>query len=227
MNPVYGPDNADEANVIAGDLSVGVFLTATGTTGNVIAGNLIGLNVTSGGTVIDGLGDGFAGVEIDGGALGNWVGVNSAAGTGTENALQRNVISGSYISVAIYNTGTTGNVVAGNLLGTDPTGTLSVPNQGFDAPYSWGVVIAVGASNNLVGTTGQDGAVDDALERNVISGNTQAGVYIYEFQGTEGGRPRGTSWPEITSARPKTGPPHLPTGMACSSVMVPRATGLA
>ena len=177
FNPVYGPGNADLANLIAGD-NVGVNIENSGTTGNVVAGNLIGLNVDSHGNVIDGLGDNFAGVEISGGASNNRIGVNSAAGAGSENTLQRNVISGSYIGVAIYNTGTTGNVVAGNYLGTDPTGTVAVPNQTYDAPQSWGVVIAVGASSNLVGTSGQDGA-SDALERNVISGNTSAGIFIY------------------------------------------------
>jgi len=185
VNSVDGPENAGQGNIIAGNGLYGVNLDGSGTSGNVVAGNLIGLNVDSHGHVIDGLGDGFAGIILTDGASGNWIGVNSAAGVGTENALQRNVISGSYIGVAIYDTGTTGNVVAGNLIGTDPSGTTAVPNQTFDAPLSWGVVIAVGASSNLIGTSGQDGA-DDALERNVISGSTAAGVYIYEFQGTQG-----------------------------------------
>ncbi len=178
VNGVYGPDNADQANVIAGSINWEVFITGTGTTGNVVAGNLIGINVDSHGNVIEGLGGAFAGVVINSGASGNWVGVNSAAGPGTESALQRNVISGNYIGVALYQTGTTGNVIAGNLLGTDPTGTIAVPNEGTDAPLSWGVVIQIGASDNLVGTSGQDGTVDDALERNVISGDTAAGVFI-------------------------------------------------
>ena len=182
VNPVYGPLNADEGNVIAGELSI----TGSGATGNVVAGNLIGINVNSQGQLIEGLGGEFAGVAITSGASGNWIGVNSAAGPGTENALERNVISGYYIQVALYNSGTTGNVLAGNLLGTDPTGTVAVPNEGAYAPESWGVVIGVGPTNNLVGTTGQDGSVDDALERNVISGNTASGVFIYEYQGNTG-----------------------------------------
>ncbi len=183
VNPDYGPENADQRNIIAGSSTSGVNLDGAGTSGNVIAGNLIGLNVNLSGSVIDGLGDGFAGVELTSGASGNWIGVNAI--DGPENALQANVISGSYIGVTLDNSGTTGNVVAGNLIGTDPTGTAAVPNQTFDAPLSWGVVIAVGASSNLIGTSGQDGA-NDALERNTISGNTQADVYIYEFQGSQG-----------------------------------------
>ena len=190
VNSVHGPMSADQGNVIAGNsvagsVADGIVMQNSGTTGNVVAGNLIGLNVSSGGQVIDGLGDGFAGVLVQSGASGNWIGVNAAAGPGTENALQRNVISGSYVGVSIDNPGSAGNLVAGNLIGTDPSGTTAVPNQSFDAPLNYGVVIAVGASSNLIGTSGQDGA-NDALERNVISGNTQAGVYIYEFQGAQG-----------------------------------------
>ncbi len=179
VNPVYGPENADQRNVIAGAGSYGVRIQDAGTTGNVVAGNLIGLDVDAQGHVINGLGGGFASVAVTGGAANNWIGVNAAAGAGTESALQRNVIAGSYIGVAIYNSGTTGNVVAGNFIGTDPTGTAAVPNQGFDAPQTWGVVIAVGASSNLIGTSGQDGSAADTLERNIISGNNKAAVYIY------------------------------------------------
>ena len=187
VNPVYGPENTDQGNVIAGNSTNGVNIQDSGTTGNVVAGNLIGLNVNSQGQVIDGLGNGEfgaavfngeSGVAIYSGASGNWVGVNPAGGSGTQNALERNVISGNYLGVAISGTGTTGNVVAGNLIGTDPTGTAAVPNQTYNAPASVGVVISLGASSNLVGTSGQDGAIADALERNVISGGTY-GVLIY------------------------------------------------
>ena len=102
VNSVHGPMSADQGNVIAGNsvagsVADGIVMQDSGTTGNVVAGNLIGLNVSSGGQVIDGLGDGFAGVLVQSGASGNWIGVNAAAGPGTENALQRNVISGSYV----------------------------------------------------------------------------------------------------------------------------------
>ena len=120
-----------------------------------VAGNAINSNGTDG-------------VLIDNGATGNWIGVNPV--DGSQNALQRNVISGNANDgVEISGTGTTGNVVAGDYIGTDPTGTQAVPNY-------VGVEIDGGASGNLIGTNG-DG-VDDALERNVISGNPFAGVWI-------------------------------------------------
>ncbi len=71
----------------------------------------------------------------------------------------------------IYITGTsaTGDWIYDNFLGTDPTGTQALPN-------AYGVGIGGGASNNLVGANG-DGA-SDTSERNLISGNTYAGVWI-------------------------------------------------
>ena len=42
VNPVYGPANSDEGNLIAGNSSTGVLIEDNGTTGNVVAGNLIG-----------------------------------------------------------------------------------------------------------------------------------------------------------------------------------------
>ena len=48
--------------------------------------------------------------------------------------------------VLISGAGATGNVIQANDLGTDPTGTLALPN-------AYGVQIMGGASNNLVGGT--------------------------------------------------------------------------
>ena len=99
----------------------------------------------------------------------NWVGVNPVSG-GPENADQGNLISGNSDGGAgVWIDPTSfGNVVAGNLIGADAAGTVAIGDE-------WGVYIQ--GYSNLVGTTGQNGAAD-ALERNVISGNSQIGVYI-------------------------------------------------
>ncbi len=78
--------------------------------------------------------------------------------------------------IELTGTGATGDWIYGNLLGTDPTGTQAEPN-------AYGIEIDSGASGNLIGTNG-DG-VDDAAERNVISGNYLYGVAIFD-QGTDG-----------------------------------------
>ncbi len=64
--------------------------------------------------------------------------------------------------IHITGTAATGDWVYGNFLGTDPTGTQAEPNK-------YGVEIDAGATQNLIGTN-SDG-VNDAAERNVISGN--------------------------------------------------------
>ena len=157
-------DDALERNVISGNSTNGIEINGTGTETNVVAGNYIGLSET-GSTA---LANGQYGIELDSAASSNWIGVNLKYGP--EDADQRNVISGN-TSAGIYMTGSSSNVVAGNYIGTDPTASLAIPNL-------YGVYIDESSSSNLVGTSGQDGSLDDALERNVISGNTDWGVTV-------------------------------------------------
>jgi len=89
------------------------------------------------------------GVVIDSGSQGNLVGGSTPA--------DRNVISGHYIGVMIWHSGTEHNTVSGNYIGTDRSGSLAVPN------ISKGISIGGGAANNTIGGP-------TAGERNVISG---------------------------------------------------------
>ena len=91
------------------------------------------------------------GVEISDGPSGNTV--------GGSNANERNVISGNEEGVGIFLPGTTGNIVAGNYIGTDASGSGALPN-------GTGVAVASGASGNTLG------------KGNVISANTGFGVYF-------------------------------------------------
>jgi nitrous oxidase accessory protein NosD len=59
------------------------------------------------------------------------------------------------------------NVIAGNLIGTDAAGAASLPNA---------VGVYIQGPATLVGTNG-DG-IDDAIERNVISGNAMQGIVV-------------------------------------------------
>ena len=63
VNPLSGPETADQRNVISGNTSTGVEITGAGTTGNVVAGNDIGTDYTGTQAVPN-----YAGVEIDSGA---------------------------------------------------------------------------------------------------------------------------------------------------------------
>ena len=154
--------NGDNGNAISGNSGAGLWISGSGATENVVAGNFLGAAFSA-------PPNGTDGVLIDNGATNNWIGVNSvyAAATASDN----NTISGNGgAGVLITGVGTSGNVVAGNDIGTDFYGQTSTPND-------VGVEIAAGASSNLIGASGQDGA-DDALERNIISGNSLVGVWI-------------------------------------------------
>lgn len=103
--------------------------------------------------------NGFQGVNIAGGAHGNVIGGTSAS--------QRNVLSGNAFSygITITETNSDGNVVQGNYLGLDASGTLSVSN-GYSGVGIWG-----GARNTLIGGTNTGAG-------NVLSGNVEYGIFI-------------------------------------------------
>jgi hypothetical protein len=148
-----GGTSAGLGNVISGNTGNGVTIFGTGAAGNVIEGNLIGTDLT--GTIA--LGNGGSGVVIVG--PGNTIG-GTLAGAG-------NVISGNKaVGVMIIGSGTTSNLVQGNFIGTDSTGTKALGNGAS------GVSISNGATNNTIGGT-------SSAARNLISANAREGVTIW------------------------------------------------
>jgi titin len=162
-----GVADDEERNVISGNLDHGVMIADEGSDHNVVAGNYIGTDAT--GTAA--LGNVDTGITIVGGARSNRIGTD---GDGLADAAERNVVSGNQaFGILIAGEGTDQNVLAGNLIGTDVTGTVALGNS-FK-----GVVLAGGAQQNRIGTDG-DGVADRA-EGNLISGNAQFGVEITEL----------------------------------------------
>ena len=101
-------------------------------------------------------------------ALANQAGIfvnspnNLIGGTGAA----RNLISGNTVQgVIILSAAATGNVVSGNFIGSNVSGSARIPNGGA------GVAVTNGASNNTIGGT-------TAGAGNLISGNTGPGVNI-------------------------------------------------
>ena len=95
--------------------------------------------------------------------------------TGAAPLGQGNLISGNWEDgVVIQDPGTSANRVMGNIIGADLTGTRVMANG------QNGVIITVGASDNVVGGTAPG-------EGNLISGNGQAGVLI-QTSGTSANR---------------------------------------
>ena len=132
----------------------GLTLVYADATNNTVAGCWFGVDATG----THAAPNAYQGILIASGASGNVIG-------GT-NAFARNVISGnSQYGVFITDSNTTGNIVLGNFLGTDISGSTAVPNG------KSGVFIGNGASGNCIGGT-------SALARNIISGNSESGVII-------------------------------------------------
>lgn len=154
-NNVIGGPAPEERNVISGNTSAGIWLTGAGVTGNRVEGNYLGTTKT--GTVA--LPNSFVGMHVVGGASNNEV---------VGNVLSGNVSEGCRIA----DLGSTGNILARNLVGTDPTGTIAVPN-GFA-----GLTVFNGAANNRIGAPSSGGG-------NIVSGNGSYGIVIGD-PGTEG-----------------------------------------
>ena len=144
----------------------GIEITGSGATGNTIAGCYLGTD----GSASNSVPNSFAGIGLTAGAHNNTIGGTTVAA--------RNILSGSATQgLYLSDSGTNNNVVIGNYIGLDRTGTVSVPN------VLSGIAILGGAQNNVIGGTG-------AAARNVISGNTQQGVAISD-DGTNGNRVQG------------------------------------
>ena len=122
-------------------------------------------NVT-GGTAAVGNGDGLFLAELD---STNSIGVNTVYGA-ESSEFQENVISGNELGTRVLRFLSPGGCRQPDL------GYERVPDR-RRSPICTGVLFDGTGSFNLLGTSGQDGS-NDALERNVISGNTDVGVVV-------------------------------------------------
>lgn len=141
---------AGQGNVISGNDKEGIKMRAANATanGNVIQGNIIGLNQAGTAVVANGL----AGIQINSTT-------NTVIGGGGVNA--GNVISGNGShGIALHSS--TGAVVQGNRIGTDTSGMIALGN-GDD-----GLNLASGNSHLIGGVAASEG--------NLISGNVDNGV---------------------------------------------------
>lgn len=163
-NNQVGGTTAAARNVASGNVVAGIRLFGAQTSGNHIEGNLVGTDRTG----LKALGNGSEGITVMA-ASGNFIGGPSAA--------QRNIISGNkgtdgkgkgvfFVVNRQAGFGTnkgvpTNNLVRGNFIGADATGTKALPN-------AFGVLVEGGAFNSL--------------QSNVVSGNTSVGVVVTKGQ---------------------------------------------
>ena len=157
-------DNADKTlirgNLISGNGTHGITIT-NDSDDNTVSGNFIGTDVT---------GTGVIGNSVDGITISDLSSNNTIGGT---SAGAGNIISGNLRNgVTIRGGDSNGNLVQGNFIGTDITGTVALGNA-LD-----GISMAGGTANNTIG-----GTVPGA--RNVISGNGGSGIGVVQ-PGTSG-----------------------------------------
>ena len=153
-NNFIGGTNVGQGDVISGNLQYGVLINDTNSDHNIIRDNYIGLNAA--GTAA--LANGYSGVGV-------WYDPRNTVIGGT-NTGWGNIISGN-LQYGVYLAGTnnSGVVMQNNGIGTDATGTYAVPN-GFG-----GIGVFDGAHNVTIG-----GPIK--ADGNLISGNTNAGIYF-------------------------------------------------
>jgi titin len=138
-------------NVISGNKVAGIYVQGSTATGNTIEGNYIGTNAAGTGA----LANRIAGVYISG------AGNNTIGGT---TAGARNLISGNMDGVLVLRSGTAGDTIEGNYIGTNAAGTAALANTNIGVYLSGAGGVTVGGTASGAG--------------NVISGNTTAGVYL-------------------------------------------------
>lgn len=154
---VFSRYNLIKNNLVSGNSGTwngGITLWGSQAYENTVVGNFIGTDVS--GTNI--LGNTGAGVGIYSGAHDNIIG-------GT-NPGEGNLLSGNGNGIGIDGIGSDGNIILGNLIGTDTSGTEALPND-------HGVVITGGAKSNTIGGTTLGAS-------NLISGNKYRGIEIYD-----------------------------------------------
>jgi titin len=154
-------------NLISGNGQDGIFLDGASAANNVVQGNFIG--TAAGGT--SGLMNVRAGVGIFG-APGNTIGgITSGAG----NLISANANANGNAGLYLIGSGATGNLIQGNKIGTDVTGTLALGNthEGIyldSAPSNTIGGIAAGAGN-LISANHTRGILLTNASWNVIQGN--------------------------------------------------------
>ena len=140
-------------------------ISLAGTNNDVIQSNYVGTDPT--GTIAKP--NGLDGVFIYFASVGDRIGTN---GDGVNDAAERNPISGNTgDGVGIFGSGTNGNFIAGNYIGTDVTGATGLPNS------SWGVHIYNGPEGNLIGGS-------TVVLANTIDFNILGGVSVVDFTTT-------------------------------------------
>ena len=148
---VVGAGNVISGNGYSGSTFDNLMIQGSNATGNVVAGNILGLKADF--SVVTASPGFNNGVRVD----------NAPANTiGGTTAAARNYVGNNQFGILIINSNAVGNVIEGNYVGVSSNGTTAVPNHN-------GIFINTGASGTIVGAPGAG---------NLISGNQVFGLSL-------------------------------------------------
>ncbi|WP_406699610.1 Calx-beta domain-containing protein [Singulisphaera sp. Ch08] len=151
-NTIGGPEST-AGNLVSGNFGSGIILSGTSTKHNLVQGNHIGTDVDGD----DPLGNQLDGIVLDNAPENRIGGVEQGRG---------NLISGNRLTgLRILGSGAADNVIQGNEIGTDRTGTRAIGNA-FDGIFN------SGAPGNTIGGTAANAG-------NLISGNGGVGIQLH------------------------------------------------
>ena len=161
-NNLIGGTTANARNIISGNHVNGIAVaTSTGNqpVGNLIQGNYVGTNAL-GNSIVGNLGNG---IKIQTG---------SASSIGGTVPGARNIVSGNQYGIALALTDPSGNLIQGNYLGTNVSGTSALANEGAGILVGgiFDNTIVIASHNTIGGTV--------AAARNLVSGNHGQGVEV-------------------------------------------------
>ncbi|MDR3639531.1 MAG: MBG domain-containing protein, partial [Isosphaeraceae bacterium] len=164
-----GGSSTSNANVIAGNTSGGIRIEG-GASGNAVLGNLIGTDPSGTTAIANGYG-----IEINGSANNTIGGTTPVAG---------NVISGNTSDgIDVEAAGSSGNLIEGNLLGTNAGRGLPLANGGN------GITISLGATNDTIGGTAAGAGnviANSALDGVAVTGGNGIAILADSFQANAG-----------------------------------------
>ncbi len=180
IDPSYSPG---ERSFAPGPGTAGVEVAGPGTSGNVILGNLVGTNPAG----TSDLGHFTDDVLIHGGAANNTVG-GAAPGAG-------NVIAGADDGVVVSDPGSSGDLVQGNHIGTNVSGTADLGNtvtgvlleEGARSDTVTGNTVAFNGEGVVIGSSPSDTATaHDTVRGNTFFGNAGPAIDLGNRGGATG-----------------------------------------
>lgn len=182
-----GGSTAAERNIISGNGQNGILISSS-VFNTVITGNYIGTNITG----AKALGNGENGIQlgINGGLNAAYANIIGGSADGEEN-----VISGNRENGVKIQSFSLGNIITGNLIGTDATGIKPVPNRNYGISITSssrqniiggntvedGNIIAFNDEGVVVGRNADDtGCIENAILTNSIFDNEKLGINLHK-----------------------------------------------